>query len=53
MPGRDAAFARCIAAVADDDVAREKVNSDRDVMALLDQNAELRLRTPYNIFVGG
>ena len=34
-------------------MVREKVNSDRDVMALLDQNAELRLRTPYNIFVGG
>jgi len=53
MPEREATFARCIGAVADDDVAREKVNSDRDVMALLDQNAELRLRTPYNIFVGG
>jgi hypothetical protein len=53
MPEREATFARCIDAVAADDVAREKVNSDRDVMALLDQKAELRLRTPYNIFVGG
>jgi hypothetical protein len=53
MPDREATFTRCIEAVADDDVAREKVNSDRDVMALLDQSAELRLRTPYNIFVGG
>jgi hypothetical protein len=53
MPDRDASFARCVEAVAADDVVRERVNSDRDVMALLDQNAELRLRTPYNIFVGG
>jgi hypothetical protein len=53
MPDREGTFARCIDAVAADDVAREKVNSDADVMALLDQNAELKLRTPYNIFVGG
>ena len=31
----------------------EKVNSDNDVMALLDESAELKLRTPYNIFIGG
>jgi len=35
------------------DVVRERVNSDSDVMALLDEKAELRLRTPFNIFVGG
>lgn len=34
-------------------VVVEKVNSDNDVMALLDENAELKLRTPYNIFIGG
>ena len=53
MPERETTFERCIEAVADDDVVREKVNSDQNVMALLDLNAELRLRTPYNIFVGG
>lgn len=31
----------------------EMVNSDNAVDALLDQNGELRLRTPGNIFVGG
>src|SRR5207249_269674 len=31
----------------------QKVNSDNDVMALLDDNAELKLRTPYSIFIGG
>lgn len=34
-------------------VVLEKVNSDADVEALLDDNAELRLRTPFNIFIGG
>lgn len=34
-------------------VVTEKVNSDNDVEALLDENAELRLRTPYNVFIGG
>lgn len=31
----------------------EKVNSDKDVKALLDIKGQLRLRTPLNIFVGG
>ncbi len=34
-------------------VVTEKVNSDNDVQALLDENAELRLRTPFNVFIGG
>lgn len=34
-------------------VATEKVNSDNDVEALLDENAELKLRTPFNVFIGG
>ena len=34
-------------------VVTEKVNSDNDVMALLDENAELKLRTPFNVFIGG
>lgn len=53
MPPRDDAFDAFIDALQSDDVAVEKVNSDTDVMALLDQNAELKLRTPYNIWVGG
>lgn len=31
----------------------EKVNSDKDVKALLDIKGQLRLRTPLNIFIGG
>jgi hypothetical protein len=53
MPPREEAFDAFIDALQSDDVAVEKVNSDTDVMALLDTNAELKLRTPYNIWVGG
>lgn len=53
MPPRDEAFDAFIDALQCDDVVVEKVNSDGDVMALLDANAELKLRTPYNIWVGG
>ena len=31
----------------------EKVNSDKDVKALLDTKGQLKLRTPLNIFIGG
>lgn len=53
MPNKNAAFKMFIEALQSDDVVRETVNSDKDVMALLDEKAELKLRTPYNIFVGG
>ena len=53
MPSRDDAFDFFIDALQSDDVVVERVNSDADVMNLLDQKAELKLRTPYNIFVGG
>lgn len=53
MPPCEEAFDAFIDALQSDDVAVEKVNSDTDVMALLDANAELKLRTPYNIWVGG
>ena len=53
MPPYDEAFDIFIDALQSDDLVVERVNSDRNVMALLDDKAELRLRTPYNIFVGG
>ena len=53
IPQRDDAFDAFIDALQSDDVVVEKVNSDTDVMALLDANAELKLRTPYNIWLGG
>lgn len=53
MPPISEAFDAFIDALQSDDVVVEKVNSDGDVMALLDSNAELKLRTAYNIWVGG
>ncbi len=53
MPSRQEGFDILIDALQSDDVVRETVNSDKDVMALLDTQAELKLRTPFNIYVGG
>ena len=53
MPPHDEAFDEFIDALQNDDIVVEKVNSDGEVSALLDEKAELKLRTPYNIFVGG
>lgn len=53
MPTSDEAFCIFIDALQSGDLVVEKVNSDGDVMALLDDKAELKLRTPYNLFVGG
>jgi len=53
MPPRDESFILFIDAFDSDEVVVAKVNSDEDVMALLDSKAELWLRTSFNIFVGG
>ena len=53
IPHRDLIRRDFEAAFSGGGVICEKVNSDNDVMALLDENAELKLRTPYNIFIGG
>ncbi len=52
-PKSEQAFDMFIEALQGGDVVRETVNSDHAVMALLDERAELKLRTPFNIFVGG
>jgi hypothetical protein len=53
VPDRDALVKEIRVSFEKGAVATEKVNSDNDVEALLDENAELRLRTPYNVFIGG
>ncbi len=53
MPSRDMAFETFLDALRSDEIVVERVNSDADVMALLDHKAELKLRTPYNVYVGG
>lgn len=52
-PDYDSALEMLMDAFIGDEVVREKVNSDKDVLALLDDKAELRLRTSFNIFIGG
>lgn len=53
MPASDIAFTTFLEALRSDEIVVERVNSDADVMALLDHKAELKLRTPYNVYVGG
>lgn len=53
VPKAKDAFAMFIDALGGGDIVKETVNSDHAVMALLDERAELKLRTPFNIFVGG
>jgi Z1 domain len=53
MPPEDDCFDMFVDALISEDVVVEKVNSDAEVMNLLDEKSELRMRTPYNIFVGG
>jgi hypothetical protein len=53
VPKPEEAFEMLIEGLQSGDVVRETVNSDNAVMALLDERAELKLRTRFNIFVGG
>jgi hypothetical protein len=53
MPERAALIRDVRDAFVKGGVVTERVNSDNDVQALLDENAELRLRTPFNVFIGG
>lgn len=40
-------------ALIDGEVMITKVNSDREIDVLLDDDGELKLRTPFNLFIGG
>jgi hypothetical protein len=53
MPRHDTIFADVRDFFIKGAVATEKVNSDNEVQKLLDDNAELKLRTPCNVFIGG
>ncbi len=52
-PDHDSVFRELCEALEGDDVVVSEVNSDNDVAALLNADAELHLRTPFNIFIGG
>jgi len=53
MPQAEEAFELFVEAFQGDHIVRQPVNSDQDVMPLLDEASELKLETPYNIFIGG
>jgi hypothetical protein len=53
VPDRNAVFADVCKALTGEEIVVSAVNSDNDMAALLNADAELHLRTPYNIFIGG
>jgi hypothetical protein len=53
LPTNREAFEMVADALDSEEVVVIPVNSDTDVAALLDDKAELKLRTPFNVFVGG
>ncbi len=53
LPEFDTVLQNVSKALVDGMLVVEKVNSDKDVKALLDVKGQLKLRTPLNIFIGG
>jgi hypothetical protein len=53
IPSRDAIVAETAAALTNGHIMITRVNSDNEIEELLDENGQLKLRTPMNIFIGG
>ena len=53
VPREDDVLARAREAITDGELMITSVNSDKQVEALLDNSGQLKLRTPFNIFIGG
>ena len=53
LPPPDNCFDEVCKALIGGDIMKQRVNSDNAVSTLLDENSELKLRTPFNIFIGG
>lgn len=53
VPPRDTIAAEVLKYFKKGAIVTEMVNSDNDVQKLLDDNAELKLRKPCNVFIGG
>jgi hypothetical protein len=53
LPAFDDVWVRVLAALTGGELMISKVNSEAQVSALLDDDGQLRLRTPLNIFIGG
>jgi hypothetical protein len=53
LPAFDEVFRRVTAALTGGEITITKVNSEAQVTALLDDDGQLKLRNPLNIFIGG
>lgn len=53
LPSFDEVRAEVTGALKQGQIMITKVNSDKDIEELLDSNGQLKLRTPYNMFIGG
>lgn len=53
LPTLEDVIKKVVAAVGEERIMLTKVNSEIEVKQLLDENGQLRLRTPLNIFIGG
>jgi hypothetical protein len=53
LPGFDEAKKAVVDALAEGQLMITKVNSDNDIKNLLDDEGQLKLRTPLNVFIGG
>lgn len=53
LPPIEQIFGKVSEAVKEERIMATKVNSEIEVRQLLDENGQLKLRTPLNIFIGG
>ena len=53
LPTFDAVKAETVSALTGGELRITRVNSDKDVKELLADDGQLRLRTPFNMFIGG
>lgn len=53
LPAFDEVLGRVLSALTGGELMITKVNSEAQVSALLDDEGQLRLRTPLNVFIGG
>lgn len=53
LPGLENVTEAVVEALDSDQLMITKVNSDNDVKKLLADNGQLKLRTPFNLFIGG
>lgn len=53
LPAYETVKKDVISAIISGQLMITKVNSDKDIDELLDEDGQLRLRTPFNMFIGG